>query len=202
MRELYLSIKVLDMKAETSVPVHEIIATRRSPRSFDTTATISDADLLGVLEAARWAASAFNGQPWRFFVGKRGDEVFGQILTSLGEFNQSWAKNSSSLILVAGKTTRGDGSIHADFQYDCGLAVAQLVIEAHHRGLVAHQMTGFDKAIAQRELSISAELMPVVVIALGTQDAPEKLSGPLLEREIAKRERLPLAEIVVKGLPA
>jgi nitroreductase len=202
MRELYLSIKVLDMKAETSVPVHEIIATRRSPRSFDTTATISDADLLGVLEAARWAASAFNGQPWRFFVGKRGDEVFGQILTSLGEFNQSWAKNSSSLILVAGKTTRGDGSIHADFQYDCGLAVAQLVIEAHHRGLVAHQMTGFDKAIAQRELSISAELMPVVVIALGTQDAPEKLSGTLLEREIAKRERLPLAEIVVKGLPA
>jgi len=190
------------MKAETSVPVHEIIATRRSPRSFDATATISDADLLGVLEAARWAASAFNGQPWRFFVGKRGDEVFGQILTSLGEFNQSWAKNSSSLILVAGKTTRGDGSIHADFQYDCGLAVAQLVIEAHHRGLVAHQMTGFDKAIAQRELSISAELMPVVVIALGTQDAPEKLSGPLLEREIAKRERLPLAEIVVKGLPA
>jgi nitroreductase len=202
MRELYLSVKVPDMKAQTSVPVHEIIATRRSPRSFDTTATISDADLLGVLEAARWAASAFNGQPWRFFVGKRGDEVFGQILTSLVEFNQSWAKNSSSLILVAGKTTRGDGTIHADFQYDCGLAVAQLVIEAHHRGLVVHQMTGFDKAIAQSELSITADLMPVVVIALGTQDAPEKLSGPLLEREIAKRERLPLAEIVVKGLPA
>ena len=148
------------MKAETSVPVHEIIATRRSPRSFDTTATISDADLVG------------------------------------------WAKNSSALILVAGKTTKRDGSIHADFQYDCGLAVAQLVIEAHHRGLIAHQMTGFDKAIAQSELSITADLMPVVVIALGTQDAPEKLSGPLLEREIAKRERLPLSEIVVKGLPA
>jgi nitroreductase len=202
MRELYLSIKVPDMKAETSVPVHEIIATRRSPRSFDTTATISDADLLGVLEAARWAASAFNGQPWRFFVGKRGDEVFGQILTSLGEFNQSWAKSASALILVAGKTIRGDGSIHADFQFDCGLAVAQLVIEAHHRGLIAHQMTGFDKAIAQSELSITADLMPIVVIALGTQDAPEKLSGPLLEREIAKRERLPLSEIVIKGLPA
>jgi len=202
MRELYPSIKVRDMKAETSVPVHEIIATRRSPRSFDEIATISDADLVGVLEAARWAASAFNGQPWRFFVGKRGDEVFGQLLTSLVEFNQSWAKNSSALILVSGKTTKRDGSIHADFQYDCGLAVAQLVIEAHHRGLIAHQMTGFDKAIAQSELSITADLMPVVVIALGTQDAPEKLSGPLLERELAKRERLPLSEIVVKGLPA
>ena len=202
MRELYLSIKVPDMKAETSVPVHEIIATRRSPRSFDETATISDDNLRGVLEAARWAASAFNGQPWRFFVGKRGDEVFGQILTSLGEFNQSWAKSASVLILVSGKTTKRDGSIHADFQYDCGLAVAQLVIEAHHRGLIAHQMTGFDKTIAQSELSISADLMPVVVIALGTQDVPEKLSGPLLERELAKRERLPLSEIVVKGLPA
>ena len=202
MRELYLSIKVPDMKAETSVPVHEIIATRRSPRSFDETATISDDNLRGVLEAARWAASAFNGQPWRFFVGKRGDEVFGQILTSLGEFNQSWAKSASALILVSGKTTKRDGSIHADFQYDCGLAVAQLVIEAHHRGLIAHQMTGFDKTIAQSELSISADLMPVVVIALGTQDVPEKLTGPLLERELAKRERLPLSEIVVKGLPA
>ena len=189
------------MKAETSVPVHEIIASRRSPRSFDEAATISDDDLRGVLEAARWAASAFNGQPWRFFVGKRGDEVFGQILTSLGEFNQSWAKSASSLILVSGKTTKGDGSIHADFQFDCGLAVAQLVIEAHHRGLIAHQMTGFDKTIAQSELSITADLLPVVVIALGTQDAPEKLSGPLLERELAKRERLPLSEIVIKGLP-
>ena len=190
------------MKAQTSVPVHEIIATRRSPRSFNETASISNEDLTAILEAARWAASAFNGQPWRFFVGKRGDEVFTQILSSLVEFNQSWAKNSSSLILVAGKTVRGDGSIHADYQYDCGLAVAQLVIEAHHRGLIAHQMTGFDKAVAQEVLSIAPELIPVVVIAIGTQDAPEKLAGPLLERETAKRERLALSELVIKGLPA
>ena len=190
------------MKAETSVPVHEIIASRRSPRSFNESATINNEDLTAILEAARWAASAFNGQPWRFFVGTRGDEVFGQILSSLGDFNKSWAKNSSALILVAGKTTRQDGSIHTDYQYDCGLAVAQLVIETHHRGLIAHQMTGFDKAVAQDALSIAPELIPVVVIAIGTQDVPEKLAGPLLEREMAKRERLPLSEIVVKGLPA
>ena len=190
------------MKAQTSVPVHEIIATRRSPRSFNVTASISNEDLTAILEAARWAASAFNGQPWRFFVGKRGDEVFTQILSSLVEFNQSWAKNSSSLILVAGKTIRGDGSIHADYQYDCGLAVAQLVVEAHHRGLIAHQMTGFDKAVAREVLSIAPELIPVVVIAIGTQDAPEKLAGPILERETAKRERLALSELVIKGLPA
>jgi nitroreductase len=187
------------MKAETSVPVHEIIATRRSPRSFNETATISIEDLTAILEAARWAPSAFNGQPWRFFVGKRGDEVFTQIMTSLGDFNKSWAKNASALILVAGKTVRGDGSIHADYQFDCGLAVGQLVIETHHRGLIAHQMTGFDKAVAQEVLSIAPELLPVVVIAVGTQDAPEKLAGPLLERELAPRERLPLSELVIKG---
>ena len=187
------------MKAETSVPVHEIIATRRSPRSFNETATISNEDLTAILEAARWAPSAFNGQPWRFFVGKRGDEVFTQIMTSLGDFNKGWAKNASALILVAGKTVRGDGSIHADYQFDCGLAVGQLVIETHHRGLIAHQMTGFDKAVAQEVLAIAPELLPVVVIAVGTQDVPEKLAGPLLERELAPRERLPLSELVIKG---
>ena len=195
-------VKVQRMRAETAVPVNEIIATRRSPRSFDESAVISDQDLLGILEAARWAPSAFNGQPWRFFVGKRGDEVFSHILASLVPFNQSWAQRSSALLLVAAKTVKSDGTIHADYQFDCGLAVGQLVIETHHRGLIAHQMTGFDKAIAQEKLSLTAELVPVVVVAIGKQDAPEKLSGPLLEREQAKRERLSLAEIVVKGLPA
>jgi nitroreductase len=190
------------MRAETAVPVNEIIATRRSPRSFDEGAVISNEDLVGILEAARWAPSAFNGQPWRFFVGKRGDELFSQIMASLVPFNQSWAQRSSALLLVAAKTVKSDGTINADYQFDCGLAVGQLVIETHHRGLIAHQMTGFDKAIARTELSIPAELVPVVVIAIGKQDAPEKLSGPLLEREQAKRERLSLAEIVVKGLPA
>jgi nitroreductase len=190
------------MRAQTAVPVNEVIAIRRSPRSLDESAPISDTDLLGILEAARWAPSAFNGQPWRFFVGKRGDTTFNQILASLVEFNQAWAKNASALVLVAAKPTRDDGSIHADYQFDCGLAVGQLVIETHHRGLTAHQMTGFDKEIAQRELSIPAELVPVVVIAIGTQDLPEKLSGPLLEREQSKRERLSLNEIVIKGLPA
>ena len=190
------------MRAETSIPGNEIIARRRSPRSFNEEAVISDEDLLAILEAARWAPSAFNGQPWRYFVGKRGDQLFTQILSSLGEFNQKWAHRASSLILVASTTVKGDGSLHADYQYDCGLSVAQLVIEAHDRGLIVHQMTGFDKSVAQSALSISPELTPVVVVAVGTQDLPEKLSGPMLEREIAKRERLPLSTIVVAGLPA
>lgn len=189
------------MRAKTSTPVNEIIANRRSPRSFDAAAEISNEDLIAILEAARWAPSAFNGQPWRFFVGKRGDELFSQILSSLGEFNQMWAKNASALVLVASTTVKADGSIHHDYQYDCGLAVAQLSIEAHDRGLIVHQMTGFDRNKAKVAVGMSEELVAVVVAAVGTQDAPEKLSGPMLERELAPRERLPLETIVVKGLP-
>ena len=189
------------MRAETAVPVNEVIAIRRSPRSLDESAAISDSDLLGILEAARWAPSAFNGQPWRFFVGKRGDTTFNQILASLVEFNQSWAKNAATLILVAAKPTRDDGSIHADFQFDCGLAVGQLVIETHDRGLVAHQMTGFDKEKARSNVEMASELVPVVVIAIGKQDSAEKLPAALAERELAPRGRKSLDEIVVVGLP-
>jgi nitroreductase len=189
------------MRAQTAVPVNEVIAIRRSPRSFDELVAISDTDLIGILEAARWAPSAFNGQPWRFFVGKRGDATFNQILTSLVEFNQGWAKNASALILVAAQPTRDDGSIHADYQFDCGLSVAQLVIETHDRGLIAHQMTGFDKDKARTNVEMPTELMPVVVIAIGKQDSHEKLSGGLAEREVAPRGRKTLEEIVLVGLP-
>ncbi len=189
------------MRAQTAVPVNEVIAIRRSPRSFDEQVVISDTDLIGILEAARWAPSAFNGQPWRFFVGKRGDATFNQILTSLVEFNQGWANNASALILVAAQPTRDDGSIHADYQFDCGLSVAQLVIETHDRGLIAHQMTGFDKDKARTNVEMPTELMPVVVIAIGKQDSHERLSGGLAEREVAPRERKRLEEIVLVGLP-
>ena len=189
------------MRAQTAVPVNEVIAIRRSPRSFDEQVAISDTDLIGILEAARWAPSAFNGQPWRFFVGKRGDATFNQILTSLVEFNQGWAKNASALILVAAQPTRDDGSIHADYQFDCGLSVAQLVIETHDRGLIAHQMTGFDKEKARTNVEMPTELVPVVVIAIGKQDSHEKLSAGLAEREVAPRGRKTLEEIVLVGLP-
>ena len=189
------------MKAQTAVEINDVLANRRSPRSLDATAVLSKDDLLAVLEAARWAASAFNGQPWRFFVGQRGDEVFTQILDSLAPFNQGWAHRSSVLILVVGLPAREDGTPNKGFLYDCGLAVSQMVVETHHRGLVAHQMTGFDPEKAAQNLGIDASLIPVAVIAIGKQASAEQLEGPLLERENAPRERKSLEEIVVKGLP-
>ena len=190
------------MKAQTAVEINDVLANRRSPRSLDATAVLSKDDLLAVLEAARWAASAFNGQPWRFFVGQRGDEVFTQILDSLAPFNQGWAHRSSVLILVAGLPAREDGTPNKGFLYDCGLAVSQMVVETHHRGLVAHQMTGFDPEKAAQNLGIDPSLTPIAVIAIGKQASAAQLEGPLLERENAPRERKALEEIVVKGLPS
>ena len=190
------------MKAQTAVGINEVLANRRSPRSLDATAVLSKDEILAVLEAARWAPSAFNGQPWRFFVGQRSDEVFAQILDSLAPFNQGWAFRSSVLILVAGLPAREDGTPNKGYLYDCGLAAAQMVVETHHRGLVAHQMTGFDPEKAVQNLGIDASLIPVAVIAIGKQASAEQLEGPLLERENAPRERKALEEIVVKGLPS
>ena len=189
------------MKAQTAVEINEVLANRRSPRSLDATAVLAKDDLLAILEAARWAASAFNSQPWRFFVGHRGDEVFAQILDSLAPFNQGWSYRSSALILVAGVHSAEDGTPNKGYLYDCGLAVAQLVMETHHRGLVAHQMTGFDAAKAAQNLGVDASLLPVAVIAIGKQASAEQLEGPLLERENAPRVRKSLEEIVAKGLP-
>ena len=189
------------MKAQTAVEINEVLANRRSPRSLDATAVLSKDDLLAILEAARWAASAFNSQPWRFFVGHRGDEVFAQILDSLAPFNQGWSYRSSALILVAGVHSNEDGTPNKGYLYDCGLAVSQLVMETHHRELVAHQMTGFDPEKVAQNLGVDVSLLPVAVIAIGKQASAEQLEGPLLERENAPRVRKSLEEIVVKGLP-
>jgi nitroreductase len=188
------------MRAETSVPINEVIATRRSPRSFDSSHTLAEADLRAGLEAARWAPSAFNGQPWRFFTGFRGESVFSEILSSLGESNQLWAKNSSALVLVASTVKKADGTEHAEYLFDCGLAVGQMVHELHDRGLIAHQMAGYSKELARTALGIPDDLVPVVVIAIGKQDAAEKLPEALAAREVAPRERLPLDTLVIKGL--
>lgn len=188
------------MRAETSVQINEVIATRRSPRSFDPSHTLADTDLRAGLEAARWAPSAFNGQPWRFYAGSRGDELFSEILSVLGEFNQMWAKNASALVLVASTVKKADGTDHAEYLFDCGLAVGQMVHELHDRGLVTHQMAGYSKELARTALEMPDDLVPVVVIAIGKQDSAEKLPEALAERELATRERLPLEKIVIKGL--
>jgi len=186
------------MRAKTAVDIHELFAQRRSPRSLDETANMSQDDVIALLEAARWAPSANNLQPWRFVVGQRGDGEFAKILSVLVPFNQAWAFRASLLVAVGGESLREDGNANATFMFDCGLSVAQLTLEAHHRGFVAHQMAGFD---AEKATELFAGQMPIVIIAIGKQAPADQLEGPAYERENAARERKDLSEIVLRGLP-
>jgi len=185
-------------RADTSVEIHDLIAERRSPRSLDATATIEDQDLLAMLEAARWAPSSNNLQPWKFIAGKRGDEIFETLLNCLVPFNQSWSSRASLFIAVGGTPTQADGKEIPTFMYDCGLSVSQLTIEAHHRGYVVHQMAGFDH---EKAAPLFEGAVPIVIMAIGKQAPAEQLEGPAYDREVAPRSRKELSEIVLKGLP-
>jgi len=185
-------------KAPTNLDLHPLLLNRWSPRALDANDEISSENLYAILEAARLAPSAFNEQPWRFIVGKRGDETFSQILNGLGEFNQMWAKNASALILVAGTKQRTNGDPHPSYQYDLGLAVSQGTFEAHHRGYVSHQMTGFNHDVMCKTFDLTT-FEPIVVVAIGKQADVEILPPQMAEREKAQPTRKDLTELILKG---
>lgn len=185
-------------KAPTNLDLHPLLVNRWSPRALDVNDVISSDDLHAILEAARLAPSAFNEQPWRFIVGKRGEETFNQILNGLGEFNQKWAKNSSALLLVAGTKQRSNGDPHPSYQYDLGLSVSQGTFEAHHRGYVTHQMTGFNHDVMCKTFDLTT-FEPVVVVAIGKQDSSDILPAQMAEREKAQPSRKELSELILKG---
>ena len=188
----------VEKKAPTNLNLHPLILNRWSPRSLDSDEQISTDDLTAILEAARLAPSAFNEQPWRYIVGKRGDETFAKILAGLGEFNQKWANCASALLLVCGTKQRANGDPHPSFQYDLGLSVSQGTFEAHHRGYVTHQMTGFNHDVMCQTFDLTT-LEPVVVVAIGRQGDVEQLPDAMAEREKAKPVRKELSEIIIKG---
>jgi nitroreductase len=190
----------MQKKAETSVPIHPILTDRWSPRSFDPTASITTEDMTALLEAARWAPSSYNFQPWRFIISRRGDVTFQKICDSLSGFNQVWAPHASSLIAVVVEQ-KTEGHIYPPIAlFDTGLAVSQLTIEAHHRGFVVHQMIGFDKEKMNTSFGITGQRDCIVILAIGRQGPAENLpEGPARERELLPRERNPLSDLILSG---
>ena len=185
-------------KAPTNLNLHPLITNRWSPRALDIDDAISNDDMHAILEAARLAPSAFNEQPWRFIFGKRGEGTFEEILNGLGEFNQKWAKNASALLLVTGVKQRSNGDAHPSYQYDLGLAVSQGTFEAHHRGYITHQMTGFNHDVMCKTFDLTTS-EPVVVIAIGKQADADILPEAMAEREKMAPSRKPLTELILKG---
>ena len=183
--------------ASTTVPVHPLLAERWSPRGFDRAHEIGDEALAALLEAARWAPSAQNSQPWRFLVTRRGEPAHDRLYAALARGNQAWAGAASALILVAARTAGDDGRPQPWALYDTGQAVAALVTQAQADGLSVHQMGGFDTGAVRAELGLGEDLTPVVVLAVGRHDSEAGLPEPLAAREAAPRTRHPLGDLLL-----
>lgn len=183
--------------ADVSAPLLPALIERWSPRSFDPTVGIDDIALRSALEAARWSPSANNSQPWRFIVARRGTEAFATIVENLAGFNKAWASSAAVLVVAAAEVVDEDGNERRWAVYDLGQAVAHLTIQAHHDGLHAHQMGGFDAEGLRTAFGLEQRFVPTSVTALGVLGDPEALPEPLRSRESAPRTRRPLEEIAV-----
>jgi nitroreductase len=183
----------------TIAPISEIHATRWSPRSFDASAELTREALLASLEAARWAPSANNVQPWRFVVGFRGDDTFATIAANLMSFNAAWAPHSSALIVNIAQTADAAGKENAYGLYDLGQAVAHFTLQASHDGLFTHQMGGINRDELAAAFNVPAGFSVISVTAVGALGAADALPEPLFEREVAPRTRIALDDLVNYG---
>ena len=192
-------------QAHTIEGVLSVIAGRWSSRSF-ADREVSPADLAKVFEAARWSASAYNEQPWRFLVGRRGSSTYKKIVSTLGGFNRDWAGAAPVLILGAASTTFShNGSSNTYALYDLGAAAGALTLQASALGLRTHSMAGFDHAAARQIFQIPDDYNLGAVIALGYQGEPSALvQENLIALETTPRTRKPLSEFVLEewGTPA
>jgi nitroreductase len=186
--------------APTEVPVHEIVRERWSPRAFSEQLVAPEV-LRSLFEAARWAPSSSNLQPWAYIVGTKDDkENFDKVLSTLVEFNQGWAKHAPVLALsIAQVKNAKDGATNRWAFHDVGSASAQLTTEANTRGLYVHQMAGLDPEKARKVFQIPEGWEAVAAIAIGYPGDPATLPDKLRERELAPRTRKPLSEFVMTG---
>lgn len=183
--------------ADTTAALHPLLAERWSPRGFDRSHCLDDEQLTSLLEAARWAPSANNSQPWRFVVARRGDEEFERIAELLAPGNRSWAPAASALILVAASTIDEAGRLRPWALYDTGQAVAALTVQAGSDGLFVHQMGGFDADAARLRFGLQDTLTPIVAIAVGRHDVQADLGEPLATREREPRIRETLRTLLL-----
>lgn len=180
--------------------VHDLIRTRWSPRAFSDR-TIEEPALRSLLEAARWAPSCFNEQPWNFVIARREAEAdFQRLLSCLVDKNQLWAKEAAVLMItVAQRAFRLNGVANVHAWHDVGLSVAQLSLQATALGISVHQMAGIDRARTRTTLAIPESHEPVTAVALGYAGEPSSLPEALATMEVAERARRPQADFVFTG---
>lgn len=178
--------------------INPIFVNRWSPRSM-TGEEISHDDLMGLFEAARWAPSSYNNQPWRFIYAKRNTENWDKIYSLMVEGNKIWAKNASVLVVVVSrKDFEYNEKPARTYQFDAGSAWENLALEATSRGLATHAMQGFDYDKAKVDLEVPENFDVMAMIAIGKRGQKESLPSNLQKNEYPT-DRKPLQEIVMEG---
>lgn len=180
---------------EAQYDIDPVYLERWSPRSF-LEKEVPEEVLLSLFEAARWAPSAYNHQPWRFILA-RTKEDRKKVLSFLGEYNRMWCKNVPAFALILSKTENETGPIRSH-AFDAGAAWGYLSLEAVRKGLATHPMTGFDFEKAREVLNIPADYAIDALIAIGYRGEKEALPPSLQERETPSARR-PVKESVFEG---
>jgi nitroreductase len=161
---------------------------------------LDDDTIMSLFEAARWAPSSYNNQPWRFIYAKRNTpQHWNKLFNLLAEPNKAWTKNAALLVVViSGKNFEYNEKYSITHQYDTGAAWENLALEASSRGLVAHGMQGFDYEKARIDLEIPDNFDVMAMIAIGKKGSKENLPLQLQEKEYPN-DRKPLKEIIMEG---
>ncbi|EHM13730.1 MULTISPECIES: nitroreductase family protein [Jonquetella] len=191
----------MEKKARTSYPINDLIARRWSPRAFDPTKAPGKEFILSLLEASRWAPSAYNAQPWRFIVASRAHpDEFQRLLDCLVPQNAAWAKDASLLLVALADTVfEHNGKPNPTAQFDLGLAVQNLLLETTSKGMFGHVMSGFDHQRVIDTFKVPETVIPVAMIALGFPGKVDALPKELQEAEASLRERKQVYEFTCRN---
>lgn len=187
---------------ESQYPIDKIFLDRWSPRAYSNE-TMPESDLLTMLEAAHWAPSSYNHQPWRYLYALRGSKDWDKLFNVLIEFNQGWVKSAAALLFVISRTHSGDvGSADQkpiySHSFDAGTSWGYLALQANLMGYQAHGMTGFNADKANEMLGVPDGYRVEAAIAVGKIGDKSQLPEGLRDREVPSA-RKPLSDVVFNG---
>jgi len=191
-----------DRLAQTSKPIHDLLARRWSPRAFDPNRPVSRDQLKVLLEAGRWAPSCNGDEPWRYLIWDKGRDAAGwqKAYDCLSENNKKWVKNVPLLMLsCAGSNFEATGKPNRWTQHDTGAASVSMALQAVAMGLVVHQMGGWDVEKARAAFAIPADYTPMAMIAVGYQTSADILDEETKAKELRPRARKPIGEKFFEG---
>ena len=188
----------INKEAQTDYHIIDVMKRRWSPLSFNSD-IISKENLNSIFEAARWAASAFNEQPWLYVYARKGTKGFDQLWDCLADGNKPWTKNANILFLSIAKTTFSkNGKPNVTALHDVGMANAQLMLQAMDYNIHTHLMGGFDPEKVKSLLSLKEHQVPICMGAMGYLGPIEQLDNNYAEREAADRSRKSINEFIIE----